>query len=54
MKIDVAEDLVLLSSLRQASQMGTDIAQPGMFDGREKSRPCGERCSSDLAGIEDV
>ena len=29
---------------------GTDIAQPGMSDERQKSRLCGRHCFSDLAG----
>ena len=30
---------------------GTDIAQPGMSDGRGKRRPCGEHCISDLRRV---
>ena len=30
--------------------LGTDIAQPGMSDERQKSRFCGRHCFSDLAG----
>ena len=30
--------------------LGTDIAQPGMSDERQKSRLCGRHCFSDLAG----
>ena len=37
MKIDVAKNpRSLLSSLRQACRIGTDVAQPGLSDGREK------------------
>ena len=32
----------------------SDIAQPGMSDGRQKSTPCGRHCISDLAWVEDV
>ena len=32
------------------SWLGTDIAQPGMSDERQKSRLCGRHCFSDLAG----
>ena len=55
MKIDVAKGpRSLRSSLRQACQIGTDIAQPGMSDGREQHELCGRHCNSDLAGVEDV
>ena len=31
-------------------RLGTDIAQPGMSDQRQKSLHCGRHCFSDLAG----
>ena len=37
-----------------ACWIGTDVAHPGMFDGRREHRPCGRRCNSDLAGFGDV